>query len=295
MKILKNIVIAMAILIGLPTISLADNLDLNVSVDVQNGQSQYDIGGSGDDTSEYISTFSGFPGIVRQLAPRALYDPKKESSVWRERRELRWDELYHNLKKIENLMEKSGDIFQSTSRPKTVGKNSDNVNILTKIPQGINDRELWSFQIQSPINGFHRETINRAVSIAKLVTGTRRVLVLQYGMLNPWNAGNAWGSNNAASWIDGGAFAVAPGVQMGKSQSLVYQRQMITVYCYNDSDNSPTPISTPVARNTSKNFSFLFGPNGIDPADPALTTQAKKLKSIITIQRKKIKKFDNTL
>ena len=82
-------------------------------------------------------------------------------------------------------------------------------------------------------------------------------------MLNPANAGNAFGKSVGASMIEGTtALAFAPGAQMGKSESIVYIRWKIYVDCYND---GPVLLKAKKIKPVNNGpFAIFFNNNGLD-------------------------------
>ena len=221
--------------------------------------SQIIEGGEASDEITYRSYIQAHPNVEQMIPPRAMH--VKGMEIWREELEIPCQKLIRSMDKLEKLMEKSGDIFQPESlHPMCLPANQDPIKPLANLPKGKNDKNLWSFSYDTGKNCYLKTAIIRALSIAKDNTMTRRALIRFRPMLNPANAGNAFGKSAGASLIEGTtALAFAPGAQFGKSESIVYIRWKIFIDCYNDG-----PV-LPEAKPKNKGpFTIFFNGNGLD-------------------------------
>ncbi len=220
-----------------PLVTMAED-NINVSVDVKQGQSQLQPGGkSGGKVDTRIRSFINPYMDTEFLLPPATYPPGKPT-VYKEEDIIPFWKL-DNIP-LMDLIEKykeEGNIIQYEKKLIFLGNNKRDVHLL---PYKLKETAIWSVCLDSPSNGFIRETIRRAVSLAKVGTGTDRVFIQVEKLLNPRNAGNALSWGGASSFLPGtSALAFGAQPQIGKSESRVYPLYRVIVYCYR-----PGPIPT---------------------------------------------------
>ena len=248
------------------TLLLSGNIAVaqtNVETSTETNQEMYggiqSIDSYGADEITYRSYIQPHAGAEFLLAPRAIYVPDK-ARPWYEVSCFKYEELYTE-EELDYFIKKDGDIVQFTGRPLTVRGNTDPAYLLPAMPGGGKDIKLWTVMLETPPNGLLEEGIKRAVSIAKIKTGTRRAYVEVRLQLNPQNAGNVLPFGSGSSFIGGTtAWAFAANPQTGKSKSRVYNIYHITVYAYNDGPVTPS-IKKPPVKDTLK--PVFFNGNGL--------------------------------
>ncbi len=237
-------------------------VDIVIKNDVAQAQQAGGNEGRGNDEYETATTMNG-PGVSPHYAPGVLYDPSKNRETFNEVRSIRFTSLYHDLDKLIKIMKQDGDIFQSPRVAYTIGENEDDIEIITKIPMGDSDIELFNCVIDSPTNGNYRETIIRGASFLKMITGTRRILVSQLPLLTSFNESGAWATNNGMSKVLDGLLSslASGGYTTGDGAGIAYQRAKIYFYAYNDTGNKTTANTFQVPQNALAYFEF--GSSGI--------------------------------
>ncbi|MBU4375530.1 hypothetical protein KKH38_03450, partial [Patescibacteria group bacterium] len=162
------------------------NTETEVDVDSYQGQGQVQsqIGGTqsivfnseaADEVSyEYLSNL--------QPASMNLYTPYAPPVFLNENRKqlpglrvYRYDELDHDFDELMKKFKKDKIRIQYTEKYKTLPKNPDPVLTAPQMPVGSNDVRLMAIIGEPPANSLAEEVARRIVSLAKIITQTRRI------------------------------------------------------------------------------------------------------------------------
>ncbi len=248
----KKLFIILLIMVLWPLVVMAEDSGFNATVTVQQNQIQLQSGGKGKGDTRIRSFINPYMD-TEFLPPPATYPPGKVVAYTEEKEIPYWKLDHLPLKDLLKKYRQEGDIIQYEKKLISLEPNKRNIRLL---PGRLTEPPLWTVCLESTTNGFVREAVRRAGSLAKAGTNVDRAFIQIETCLNPWTAGNALSFGGASSFLPGtSALAVGTQPQIGKSESRVYPVYRVTVYCYRP---GPVPMATRQKANQSHSKLFLF-------------------------------------
>jgi len=263
------------------------NTETEVDVDSYQGQGQVQsqIGGTqsivfnseaADEVSyEYLSNL--------QPASMNLYTPYAPPVFLNENRKqlpglrvYRYDELDHDFDELMKKFKKDKIRIQYTEKYKTLPKNPDPVLTAPQMPVGSNDVRLMAIIGEPPANSLAEEVARRIVSLAKIITQTRRIYLEAEVEVFTNSVSTAGGASPAISSAQKITQSLAAVISMIKAETgtRAFKISKIIVYCYND---GPAPALKIKPKQANIKELIFFNANGINPDGAALNLNKKLL------------------
>jgi len=282
------------------------NTEVGVDSYQGQGQGQSQVGGTQSivfnstpaDEITYRSYIQANAGTELLFAPPTHYYPQNPWTIWLDVPQILAQQLY-SLEKAAKLAENDRDVIQFVGNPLTIGANNDPIRLLPKNPMGENDIKLWEIWIEGPTNSFLSESILRAVSIGKAVTGAKRVFIKYREFAHSINAGNAFGNATGTSLINGTtAWANSVSPQFGKSEARAYPVHNVIVSFYNDGPIPNAPMYVKKDKPVQKDLPDLiyFTDNGLELQETKIAKNTEWLKKRwLTIRKKGVKIIFNSV
>lgn len=246
---MKKFFLALAFLGLFVTNVWANGIITDLEVIVKSDNYNYNLdGGSSSSTRgssemKSASTISGFPAVSGQFPAQVIYNPKNRI-IYYEEGFIPDSRLDHDAKELDKKLIRDGDVYQPEEKIERTTPKTNGVYFLPKLPSMEEARMLGSFGLRAKVGSHPGETIRRAASIARIVSGADYAVIILDEIEGSLNASQNMGTNLGSSQVQSLAnYFLSMGVNAGSSQSQVIPRYSLTVKCYEMKGAKPRLVS----------------------------------------------------
>ncbi|MCK5061513.1 hypothetical protein KAR28_03095 [Candidatus Parcubacteria bacterium] len=242
---MKKLLILMMICGFIPS-AFAKEQRTNVTVDVFNYMSTITSGDAADIIKAiYNQPANPNPHLGR--LPRVLFQYDENRKCWYEMARFAYEILEKDPEKIKAFFRKRGHVVQPAFPARKIEFNTDDVTMVTRLPQNSNTEVLWGGEVDGLINGADLVVMYWIASMQKVWTNTRRVALIPNSYYISENAGNSTGIEANSGWLDGnGSYAVGAGATGYRGQGRGWRGAKIGWYSY---DGYPEKLTNKKIKN----------------------------------------------